>query len=112
MGAEFYMVGTDHQERNATHFAFLFSRPRWKCGTFLVYIFEQGTDHKIVYQDPIRGVIGRRSIGGRVPVLLKLDRSRPNLHMWYSVLRHRTVSIVTLTLARSSSRFNNAVEVR
>ncbi|KAJ0135657.1 hypothetical protein HZ326_21322 [Fusarium oxysporum f. sp. albedinis] len=28
-----------------------------------------------------------RSIGGRVPVLLKLDGSPPNFHMWYSLLR-------------------------
>ncbi|KAJ0131532.1 Uncharacterized protein HZ326_25376 [Fusarium oxysporum f. sp. albedinis] len=47
----------------------------------------------------------RRSIGGRVPVLLKLDGSRPSFHIWYSSLRYRTVSIITLTLASSSSRF-------
>jgi hypothetical protein len=32
------------------------------------------------------------SIGGRVPVLLKLDGSRPNFHMWFKPLRYRTTS--------------------
>jgi hypothetical protein len=54
----------------------------------------------------------RRLIGGRVPVLLKLDGSRPSFHMWYDFFHYRTVSIITLPLARSSYRFNNAAEVR
>jgi hypothetical protein len=40
MSADFYMGGTAPRGRNAARFAFLFSGPRWKCGAFLVYIFE------------------------------------------------------------------------
>jgi len=38
------------------------------------------------------GVIDLYCIGGRVPVRLKLDGSRPNCHIWYSSLRYRSLS--------------------
>jgi hypothetical protein len=52
-------------------------------------------------RESVPGVLGSwRLIGGRVPVLLKWDGSRPNCHIQSSPLRYRIASRCAIPLSR------------